>query len=295
MMKRITRTLVILGLTFMMPMAIIQAQDTTENGMDTTEAAADTGEMDTSAMAADTAEEASADTAATADAQEGEEAKDSGQSAHQVIKDYFIEGGGFMFPVLICLIIGLAVCIERIITLNLKTINSRKLLEQIESHFEQGDVEGARETVRNTRGPIASIFYQAIERRSEGTEIVEKSVVSYGSVQMGLLERGLTWISLFIAIAPMLGFMGTVIGMIQAFDSIEAAGDVSPSLVAAGIKTALLTTVAGLIVGVILQVFYNYIVSKVDNLVNDMEDASISLVDLMIKYGIVTQSSSKNQ
>lgn len=296
MMKRITRTLVILSFTLFIPMAFLQAQDdTTENEMDTTEAASDTGQMDTSAMAADTAEETEADTSMQAQAEEGKESGDTEQSAHQVIKDYFIEGGGFMFPVLICLIIGLAVSIERIITLNLKTVNSRKLLEQIESYFEQGDVEGARETARNTRGPIASIFYQAIERRSEGTEIVEKSVVSYGSVQMGLLERGLTWISLFIAIAPMLGFMGTVIGMIQAFDSIEAAGDVSPSLVAAGIKTALLTTVAGLIVGVILQVFYNYIVSKVDNLVNDMEDASISLVDLMIKYGVVTQSGSKNQ
>jgi biopolymer transport protein ExbB len=174
----------------------------------------------------------------------------------------------------------------------MKDVNSTKILNDVEGYLSQGDVEGAKDYVRDTRGPLASIFFQALDRRTEGTEMVEKSVVSYGSVQMGLLEKGLTWISLFIAIAPMLGFMGTVIGMIQAFDRIEAAGDVSPSLVAAGIKTALLTTVSGLIVGVILQVFYNYLVSKVDSLVNDMEDSSISLVDMMIKHNVITNKNS---
>ncbi len=263
------------------------AQETADTSTETadTVAQADTAASDTSGMAADTA-----DTDTTTTASKGPDApsKDEDQSGHQVIKDYFIEGGGFMFPVLICLIIGLAVCIERIITLNLKSVNSTKILNDVEGYLSQGDVEGAKSYVKDTRGPLASIFFQALDRRTEGTEMVEKSVVSYGSVQMGLLEKGLTWVSLFIAIAPMLGFMGTVIGMIQAFDRIEAAGDVSPSLVAAGIKTALLTTVSGLIVGVILQVFYNYLVSKVDSLVNDMEDSSISLVDMMIKHGVIT-------
>lgn len=288
-MKTIFSTLAIASLILTVTFAFAQneAQDTAQMA-DTTAQASDTamGSTDTAAKA----EEAAEDTADQMQAAGEDEQGQANQSGHQVIKDYFIDGGEFMFPVLICLIIGLAVCIERIITLNLKTTNSTKLLNKLESFFEQGDVEGAKEAVRDTRGPVASIFYQAIDRRSEGIEIVEKSIVSYGSVQMGLLEKGLTWVSLFIAIAPMLGFMGTVIGMIEAFDSIEAAGDISPSLVAGGIKTALLTTVAGLIVGVILQIFYNYLVSKVDSLVNDMEDSSISLVDLMIKYGITKKS-----
>jgi len=146
-----------------------------------------------------------------------------------------------------------------------------------------GGVDAAKEVCRNTPGPIGSIFYQGLDRSDEGIDVVEKSVVAYGSVQMGLLERGLSWISLFISLAPMLGFMGTVIGMIGAFDAIEAAGDISPSLVAGGIKVALLTTVFGLIVAMILQIFYNYIVAKIDSIVNNMEDASISLIDVLVK------------
>jgi biopolymer transport protein ExbB len=207
------------------------------------------------------------------------------QSFHQVIKQKFIEGGAeFMGIVLICLILGLALCIERIIYLNLATTNTDKLLNNVESALSSGGVEAAKEVCRNTKGPVASIFYQGLDRAHEGIDIVEKSVISYGSVQMGLLEKGLSWISLFIALAPMLGFMGTVIGMIGAFDAIEAAGDISPSLVAGGIKVALLTTVFGLIVAMILQIFYNYIVAKVDSLVNSMENASISLVDILVKY-----------
>ena len=184
--------------------------------------------------------------------------------------------------VLLCLILGLALSIERIIYLNMATINSDKLLNDVESALKDGGVDSAKEVCRNTRGPIASIFYQGLDRSNEGIEHVEKSIVAYGSVQMGLLEKGLSWISLFIALAPMLGFMGTVIGMIGAFDSIEAAGDISPSLVAGGIKVALLTTVFGLIVAMILQIFYNYLISKVDSLVNDMEDSSIKLVDILV-------------
>tara|TARA_Y100001954_G_scaffold236863_1_gene298784 strand:+ start:535 stop:1356 length:822 start_codon:yes stop_codon:yes gene_type:complete len=205
------------------------------------------------------------------------------ETFHQIIKQKFMEGGPeFMGIVLLCLILGLALSIERIIYLNMATINSDKLLNDVESALKSGGVDAAKDVCRNTKGPIASIFYQGLDRSNEGLEQVEKSIVAYGSVQMGLLEKGLSWISLFIALAPMLGFMGTVIGMIGAFDSIEAAGDISPSLVAGGIKVALLTTVFGLIVAMILQVFYNYLISKVDSIVNDMEDSSIKLVDILV-------------
>ncbi len=201
------------------------------------------------------------------------------------LKKQFIDGGWeFMTLVLICLIIGLAICIERIISLNLASTNSTRLLKKVSAKLDDNDLEGATELCKSSRGPIASIFYQGLSRADQGLDVVEKSIISYGSVQMGRLERGLVWISLFIALAPMLGFMGTVLGMIGAFDAIEAAGDISPSLVAGGIKVALLTTVFGLVVAIILQIFYNYLVSKVDGIVNDMEDASISLVDLISNY-----------
>lgn len=204
---------------------------------------------------------------------------------HYVIKTKFIQGGaGFMAFVLICLILGLALALERIIYLNLATTNPKKLLTAIEDALENGGVEAAKEVCRNTKGPVASIFYQGLDRADEGIEMVEKSVISYGGVQMGLLEKGLSWVSLFIALAPMLGFMGTVIGMIQAFDAIKKAGDIQPAVVADGISVALITTVSGLIVAMILQVFYNYLVAKIDTLVNTMEDASISLIDILYKY-----------
>jgi len=189
-----------------------------------------------------------------------------------------------MTPVLMCLIFGLAIAIERIFTLNMSTTNTKKLLMKVEDALSSGGIEAAKDVTRNTKGPVASIFTQGLMRYSEGIEMVEKSVISYGSVEMGRLEKGLVWISLFIAMAPMLGFMGTVIGMIGAFDAIEAAGDISPSLVAGGIKIALLTTVAGLIVAIILQLFYNYLISKIDSLSNDMEDSSISLIDVLVKH-----------
>ena len=205
-------------------------------------------------------------------------------SFHQILKEKFIEGGaGFMGVVLITLILGLALAIERIIYLNLATTNTDKLLGEIEDAMQSKGIEGAKEVCRNTPGPVASIFYQGLERSTEGLDMVEKSIVAYGSVQMGRLERNTSWIALFIALAPMLGFMGTVIGMIGAFDAIEAENNISPALVAGGIKVALLTTVFGLIVAMILQVFYNYIISKVDSLVNSMEDASITLIDILAK------------
>ena len=211
------------------------------------------------------------------------EATSSDKPLHQQLKAKFIEGGaGFMALVLICLILGLAIAIERIITLNLAQTNTNKLLGQIEDALKKGDVEKAKDVCRNTRGPVASIFYQGLIRMDQGVENVEKAVTSYGSVQMAQLEKGLSWISLFIGIAPMLGFLGTVIGLIQAFDAIEVAGDISPNLVAGGMKVALITTVGGLVVAIILQLFYNYLISKIDTIVAQMEDASISFVDLMV-------------
>ncbi|SDB58741.1 biopolymer transport protein ExbB [Flavobacteriaceae bacterium MAR_2010_188] len=204
---------------------------------------------------------------------------------HQELKKRFIEGGpGFMGIVLLCLILGLAIAIERIIFLNLSTTNTAKLTADVEDALNSGGIEAAKEVCRNTKGPVASIYYQGLDRADEDLDQAEKAVVAYGAVQMGQLEKNVSWISLFIALAPMLGFMGTVIGMIQAFDKIEAAGDMQPSLVAGGIKVALLTTVFGLIVAIILQIFYNYIIAKIDSIVNDMEDASIVLMDLLVRY-----------
>ncbi|MBN2165519.1 MAG: MotA/TolQ/ExbB proton channel family protein [Marinilabiliaceae bacterium] len=226
-----------------------------------------------------TADEASEEAAATTE--------EAPVGIHKILKTKFIEGGAlFMSFVLVALILGLALCIERIIYLNLATTNTKKLLQNIENALNDGGVEAAKEVCRNTRGPVASIFYQGLDRVDEGVEVVEKSVISYGSVQMGLLEKGLTWISLFIALAPMLGFMGTVIGMIDAFDKIQSMGEISAGAVAGGIKVALITTLFGLIVAIILQVFYNYLVSKIDGIVNTMEDASISLLDILVKYNL---------
>ena len=211
------------------------------------------------------------------------EVTDESASFTQELKKRFIEGGpSFMGIVLICLILGLAISIERIIFLNLASTNTKKLTEGVEKALSDDGVDAAKELCRNTKGPVASIFYQGLDRADESIESAEKAVIAYGGVQMGQLEKNVSWISLFIALAPMLGFMGTVIGMIQAFDKIEAAGDMQPSLVAGGIKVALLTTVFGLIVAIILQVFYNYIIAKIDAIVNDMEDASISLVDILV-------------
>lgn len=208
-------------------------------------------------------------------------------SGYQLLKKYFIDGDWrFMSIILFPLILGLAFCIERVITLNIASINTDKLLGRINDKLKGGDVDGAMDVCKATPGPTASILFEGLKNRHNGPEGVEKSIVSYGSVQMGLLENGLIWISLFIALAPMLGFMGTVIGMVQAFDRIEQVGDLSPSVVAGGIKVALLTTVFGLIVAIILQIFYNYIVSKIDGIVNKMEDASIGLLDIMTENNI---------
>jgi biopolymer transport protein ExbB len=246
----------------------------------------DTNATDTDAGDAATSENGDDDAGEFVETGETAEEASSGSFTAQ-LKQRFIEGGaGFMGIVLLCLILGLALIIERIIYLNLATTNTKKLLENIEDALASGGVDAAKEVCRNTRGPVASIFYQGLDRADEGIEMVEKSVVSYGGVQMGLMEKGMSWIGLFIALAPMLGFMGTVIGMIQAFDDIANAGTISATVVAGGIKVALLTTVFGLIVAIILQIFYNYLLAKIDGLVNDMENASISMIDILIKHKV---------
>ena len=239
------------------------------------------------APAAETTEQVVEEEVAAEVAEVAEVAAEEGGlvALHKALKTKFIEGGaGFMAATLLCLVFGLALCIERIIYLSLAKTNTKKLLANVEAALNNGGMEKALDVCRNTRGPVASIFYQGLSRYDEGVEVVEKTVASYGGVQLGLLEKNLSWITLFIAIAPSMGFMGTIIGMIQAFDKIQQVGDLSATVVAGGIKVALLTTLVGLIIAIILQVFYNYILSLVEGLVNEMEDASISLLDIVVRF-----------
>ena len=206
---------------------------------------------------------------------------------HKELKTKFIEGdAGFMSLPAIALVIGLAFCIERIVYLSLAEVNTKKLMANLEAALEKGDVEGAKNIARNTRGPVASICYQGLMRIDEGLDVVERSVVSYGGVQAGYLEKGCSWITLFIAMAPSLGFIGTVVGMVMAFDQIQQAGDISPTVVAGGMKVALITTIFGLIVALVLQVFYNYILAKIEEITSQMEDSSITLLDIIMKYNL---------
>lgn len=271
-MKKLFALIAVLAMFVLGTSNVVVAQDEAAVATEQVAAADSTAEEAPAVEVADPIEEAAA-------------AAEEGQSLHSALKQKFIEGGpSFMSFVLITLILGLALAIERIIYLNLATTNTKKLLQKIEDALKSGGINAAKEVCRNTRGPVASIFYQGLDRYDEGVDVVEKSVIAYGGVQAGLLEKGLSWIGLFIALAPMLGFLGTVIGMIGAFDAIEVAGDISPTLVAGGIKVALITTVFGLIVAMILQVFYNYCLAKIDSIVNNMEDASISLLDLVVKH-----------
>ena len=219
---------------------------------------------------------------------DGDDAEEKELGFSQKLKQKFIQGDPlWMTPVLLCLIIGMALSIERVVYLNLSTIDTNKFKQSIEDALKSGGVEAAKEVARNTRWPIASIYYQGLSRADEGVDVVEKAIISYGGVQNGLLEKGMTWLQLFIALSPMLGFLGTVIGMIQAFEQIVKDGQVSPITVAGGIQVSLLTTVFGLISAIILQIFYNYITSKVDSVVNEMEEASISLIDMMLANKVV--------
>lgn len=245
-------------------------------------AAAVTDSMMVDSTAVDTAAVEDAAAAAPEEPQPVEQV-----SIHKELKTKFIEGdAGFMSLVAIALVFGLAFCIERIIYLSLAEINSKKLMSDIEEKLKAGDLEGAKSICRDTRGPVASICYQGLMRFNEGVEDVERSVTAYGSVQAGYLEKGCSWITLFIAMAPSLGFLGTVIGMVMAFDQIQAAGDISPTVVAGGMKVALITTIFGIIVALILQVFYNYILSKIEEITSNMEEATISLLDMCMKYNL---------
>ena len=226
-------------------------------------------------------EEAASAEAAAAE----EEVVEVNKPLNQVLKDKFIAGGpGWMTPILIVLILGLALVIERTIYLNLATTNTKKLLEDLEAALSTGDVEKAKDICRNTRGPVASVFYQGLLRYDSNIDEIEKAVVSYGGVQTARLETNMSWLAFCIAVAPSLGFLGTVVGMVQAFDNIEKEGDISPTIVAGGMKVALITTVTGLIVAIILQVFYSYLIAKVDSLMNDMEDSTITFMDIVVKY-----------
>ena len=265
-MKRLFALFAVFGMLLFMASTVVVAQDEP--------AATQPAAQSQPQLAADPQEEAAA-------------AAEQGKSFHSQLKQKFIEGGaGFMTSILLTLILGLAFSIERVLYLNLATTNTKKLLAKVEEALKSGGVEAAKEVCRNTRGPVASIFYQGLDRFDDGLDVVEKSIISYGGVQAGLLDRGLSWIALFIALGPMLGFMGTVIGMIGAFDAIEIAGDISPTLVAGGIKVALITTVFGLVVAIILQIFYNYCLNKIDGIVGNMEDASISMLDILVKHNL---------
>ena len=283
-MKNLFSLLAIAGVMFAAtPAAVFALQDQTDStevvSTDVVSMEGDSASTDT--VVAEVTEPVSTEVAeSVADIEETREVL----SFHQTVKRYFIEGGAaFMSSVLICLILGLALSIERIIYLNLATTNTKKLVNEIDESLEKGGVDAAKEICRNTPGPVATIFRQGLDRSSGSYEEVAKAIEDYGSVEMSKLERGLSWISLFIALAPMLGFMGTVIGMISAFNDIAEANTINASIVAGGIKIALITTVSGLIVAIILQVFYNYILSKIDGIVLDMEEASMDLVDLLYK------------
>ncbi len=273
-MKKVIALMSIVGLLTFANFNGVMAQEATPEA--TAEATEQVDEQVADSVVAEAAEE-ELEAVATPEAET--------KSFHQVLKQKYIEGGaGWMTPVLLCLIFGMALVIERVLYLNMATTNVEKLLNGIEEQVAKGDYNAAKELCRNTRGPVASIFYQGLDRIDAGLDNVEKAVTSYGGVQMARLESNMTWISLFIALAPSFGFLGTVVGMVQAFDDIEAAGDISPTVVAGGMKVALLTTVFGLIVAIILQIFYNYILTKIESLVAEMEDGSITFMDILVKH-----------
>ena len=241
---------------------------------------------DTTTMVADTATADSAMAVVEADLEGMDgDAAEVGGGLHKQLKRKFVEGSaGFMSLVALALVLGLAFCIERIIYLTLSEVNARKLMQDVDARLEQGDVEGAKELCRNTRGPVASISYQGLLHIKEPIESIDRQLTNYGSVQISNMEKGCTWIRLFIAVAPSLGFLGTVIGMVMAFDRIQTAGDISPTIVAEGMKVALITTIFGIIVAIILQFFYNYILSKIEHLTAQMEESAIVFIDSVTEY-----------
>ena len=274
-MKKLIALLTIAGvITFGISNSVLAQQD--ENAVQTEQVATEEAAAPAEEVVAEATEEV-----VTAPIAEEEQSL----TFHETIKKQFIDGGwGFMTLVLIVLVLGLAISIERIIYLTLSTTNTKKLVAEFEVALNEGGIEKAKELCRNTRGPVASIFYQGLLRYNDGLEEVEKSMISYGSVMNGNLTSGSSWITLFIALGPMLGFFGTVIGMIQAFDAIAAAGDISPTVVAGGMKVALITTVFGLLVAMILQIAYNFILNKIEGILNDMEESTISFMDILTAY-----------
>lgn len=251
-------------------------------------AAAYAAPIDTAQVVAEAAvptAQVAADSAAVVPVEIAEGVENSGGGLKNVLKNKFIEGNAsFMSLVALALVLGLAFCIERIIYLSLSEINAKKFMREIDAKIEAGDIEGAKTQCRNTRGPVASICYQGLLRVETSIEDIERSVAAYGTVQAANLEKGCSWITLFIAMAPSLGFLGTVIGMVMAFEQIQIAGDINPTIVAAGMKVALITTIFGIIVALILQLFYNYVLSKVDHLTAQMEESAITLLDALLKY-----------
>jgi len=268
-MKKIGMVLMVMMLMVTMP--AVQAQ--TPQPKDTTEVVGDTLAAD-SAMAMIDADLSASDDESQADG-----------SLHKQLKKKFIEGSaGFMSLVALALVLGLAFCIERIVYLTLSEVNTKKLLKDVDARLEQDDVEGAKDLCRNTRGPVASICYQALLHIREKVEDIDRQLTNYGTVQISNMEKGCSWIRLFIAVAPSLGFLGTVIGMVMSFDQIESAGNISPTIVAKGMKVALITTIFGIVVAIILQFFYSYILSKIDRLTTQMEEGAITLMDGITKY-----------
>lgn len=266
-------------LTFANVNVTMAANEGTQPGNSTELNDSDTNKSDTNALTTQNTPETNEATASESDTTKVSD------TFHVMLKKKFIEGGaGWMTLPLICLIFGMALVVERILYLNMASTNVKKLLNGIEDNVKAGNYEGAKELCRNTRGPVASIFYQGLDRMDQGLENVEKSITSYGGVQMARLESNMTWISLFIALAPSFGFLGTVVGMVEAFTAIEEQGNISPIVVAGGMKMALLTTIAGLIVACLLQIFYNYLLTKIEKLVDQMEDGSISFMDILVKY-----------
>lgn len=251
-------------------------------------AAAYAAPIDTAQVVAEAAvptAQVAADSAAVVPVEIAEGVENSGGGLKNVLKNKFIEGNAsFMSLVALALVLGLAFCIERIIYLSLSEINAKKFMREIDAKIEAGDIESAKTQCRNTRGPVASICYQGLLRVDTSIEDIERSVAAYGTVQAANLEKGCSWITLFIAMAPSLGFLGTVIGMVMAFEQIQIAGDINPTIVAAGMKVALITTIFGIIVALILQLFYNYVLSKVDHLTAQMEESAITLLDALLKY-----------
>ncbi len=284
-MKKLIALLTIAGfMTFGISNSVLAQQD--ENAVQTEQVATEATEQVAEEVAAPAEEAAPVEEVVETTTIAEEEAE---PTFHEVLKKQYIDGGwgcgwGFMTLVLICLVLGLALSIERIIYLTLSTSNTKKLLAELETALNNGGVEKAKELCRNTRGPVASIFYQGLMRFNDGLDEVEKAMISYGSVMNGNLSSGTSWITLCIALGPNLGFFGTVIGMVQAFDAIAAAGDISPTIVASGMKVALLTTVFGLITAMVLQVAYNFILNKIESILNDMEESTISFMDILNEY-----------